>query len=76
MRMAALAIRLLGGTVLLAQPAFEVASLKSWTSHELGGVHVYPGGTVGISRMHVAIAHPAGIHRRGIPGVGRPGLEG
>jgi uncharacterized protein (TIGR03435 family) len=41
-----LAIWLLGGTALLAQPAFEVASIKSWTSHELGGVHFYPGGRV------------------------------
>jgi uncharacterized protein (TIGR03435 family) len=45
MRMA-FAMWLAGGTALLAQPAFEVASIKSWTSHEIGGVHVYPGGRV------------------------------
>src|ERR1700684_129579 len=46
MRMAAFAIWLVGGTAWPAQPAFEVASIKSWTSLELGGVHVYPGGRV------------------------------
>jgi uncharacterized protein (TIGR03435 family) len=45
-RMAAFAMWLLAGTALLAQPAFEVASIKSWTSHELNGVHVYSGGRV------------------------------
>lgn len=46
MRMAAFAMWVVGGTALLAQPAFEVASIKSWTSRELGGVHVYAGGRV------------------------------
>ncbi len=46
MRMAAFAMWSLGGTALLGQPAFEVASIKSWSSHEVGGVHVYPGGRV------------------------------
>jgi len=45
-RMTVFAMWLLGGTALLAQPSFEVASVKSWTSHELGGVYVYAGGRV------------------------------
>jgi uncharacterized protein (TIGR03435 family) len=47
MRMVGLPLWLLAVPALLAQPAFEVASLKLATSHELGGVYVFPGGRVG-----------------------------
>jgi uncharacterized protein (TIGR03435 family) len=46
MRMAALGLGMLGTAALWAQPAFEVASIKSATSGEIGGAYTYPGGRV------------------------------
>jgi uncharacterized protein (TIGR03435 family) len=46
MRIAALAMFAIGVAGSFAQPAFEVASIKSWSSREVGGVYVYPGGRV------------------------------
>jgi len=45
MRISAIWMSLIIGSVVgLAQPAFEVASIKPSTSREMGGIHVYPGG--------------------------------
>ena len=41
-----LVVAVLWAAVLWAQPAFEVASIKPWTSREIGGVHTYAGGRV------------------------------
>ena len=46
MRIAIFWIWILGTAAMPAQSAFEVASIKSWTSREIGGVHTYPGGRV------------------------------
>jgi uncharacterized protein (TIGR03435 family) len=39
-------IALFAATPLFAQPAFEVASIKPWSSHEIGGVYTHRGGRV------------------------------
>jgi uncharacterized protein (TIGR03435 family) len=46
MRVVAVGIGMFGAAALFAQPAFDVASIKPWTSHEIGGVYTYPGGRV------------------------------
>jgi uncharacterized protein (TIGR03435 family) len=46
MRIAPLGIWSIGTAVLFAQVRFEVASIKPWTSREVGGIHVYPGGRI------------------------------
>ena len=46
MRFSLLTIGLFGAVASFGQVAFEVASIKPWTSRELGSVYTYPGGRV------------------------------